>query len=70
MNYLLLIGREKLLRNITLTVTLLGVVLFVVLTYLYSTVGAAVAVVILNAAFALSYFTAARRCTVPEISEK
>ena len=69
-NYLLLIGREKLLRNITLTVTLLGVVLFVVLTYLYSTVGAAVAVVILNAAFALSYFTAARRCTVPEISEK
>ena len=32
--------------------------------------GAAVAVVILNAAFALSYFTAARRCTVPEISEK
>ncbi len=69
-NYLLLIGREKLLRNITLTVTLLGVVLFVVLTYLYSTVGAAVAVVILNVAFALSYFTAARRCTVPEISEK
>ncbi len=69
-NYLLLIGREKLLRNITLTVTLLGVVLFVVLTYMYSTVGAAVAVVILNAAFALSYFTAARRCTVPEISEK
>ena len=69
-NYLLLIGREKFLRNITLTVTLLGVVLFVVLTYLYSTVGAAVAVVILNAAFALSYFTAARRCTVPEISEK
>ena len=69
-NYLLLIGREKLLRNITLTVTLLGVVLFVVLTYLYSIVGAAVAVVILNAAFALSYFTAARRCTVPEISEK
>lgn len=69
-NYLLLIGREKLLRNITLTVTLLGVVLFVVLTYLYSTVGAAVAVVILNVAFALSYFTAARRCSVPEISEK
>ena len=62
-NYLLLIGREKLLRNITLTVTLLGVVLFVVLTYLYSTVGAAVAVVILNAGFALSYFVAARRCS-------
>ena len=69
-NYLLLVGQEKLLRNITLTVTLLGVVLFVVLTYLYSTVGAAVAVVILNAAFALSYFTASRRCAVPEISEK
>ena len=69
-NYLLLIGREKLLRNITLTVTLLGVVLFVVLTYLYSTVGAAVAVVILNAAFALSYFTAARRCTVQKKTKK
>ena len=65
-NYLLLIGREKLLRNITLTVTLLGVVLFVVLTYLYSTVGAAVAVVILNAGFALSYFVAARRCSKEE----
>jgi PST family polysaccharide transporter len=65
-NYLLLIGREKLLRNITLTVTLLGVVLFVVLTYLYSTVGAAVAVVILNAGFALSYFVAARHCSKVE----
>ena len=65
-NYLLLIGREKLLRNITLTVTLTGVVLFVVLTSLYSTVGAAVAVVILNAGFALSYFVAACRCSKEE----
>jgi len=61
-NYLLLVGREKLLRNITLTVTLFGVALFVTLTSLYSTTGAAVAVVILNAAFACSYFIAAKYC--------
>ncbi len=62
LNYLMLVGREKLLRNITLTVTLVGVVLFVLLTKLYGTVGAAVAVVILNAGFAVSYFVAAKRC--------
>lgn len=61
-NYLLLIGREKLLRNITSTVTLVGVVLFTVLTYLFGAVGAAVAVVILNAGFAMSYFVASRHC--------
>lgn len=61
-NYLLLIGQEKLLRNITSTVTLVGVVLFTVLTYLFGAVGAAVAVVILNAGFAMSYFVASRHC--------
>ena len=61
-NYLLLVGREKLLRNITLTVTLIGVVLFVVMTSLYETTGASLAVVLINAGFAISYFIAARRC--------
>jgi len=69
-NYLLLIGREKLLRNITISVTLVGVLLFVVLTKLYDTTGAAVAVVILNAGFALSYFIAAKCCPTPETVEK
>ena len=69
-NYLLLIGREKLLRNITLTVTLLGVVLFTVLTYLHGAVGAAVAVVILNIGFAVSYLIAARSCPEPETTRK
>ena len=64
-NYLLLVGKEKLLRNITLTVTLIGVVLFVVMTYMFNTTGAAVAVVLVNAGFALSYFIAARRCPSP-----
>ena len=61
-NYLLLVGQEKLLRNITLIVTLLGVVLFTVLTFLFGAIGAAVAVVILNAGFAMSYFVASRHC--------
>jgi len=61
-NYLLLVGQEKLLRNITLIVTLLGVVLFTALTYLFGATGAAVAVVILNAGFAMSYFVASRHC--------
>jgi PST family polysaccharide transporter len=65
-NYLLLVGREKLLRNITLIVTLFGVALFVTLTTLYDTTGAAVAVVILNAAFAISYFIAAKHCASQE----
>ncbi len=64
-NYLLLVGKEKLLRNITLTVTLIGVVLFVVMTYMFNTTGAAVAVVLVNAGFAISYFIAARRCPSP-----
>lgn len=65
-NYLLLIGQEKLLRNISLAITLFGVVLFVVLTYLYGMYGAAAALVLLNAAFAVSYFVAARRRQIHE----
>lgn len=65
-NYLMLVGQEKLLRNITLAVTLAGVALFVTLTILFDTTGAAIAVVILNAAFAISYFIASKRCAMAE----
>lgn len=59
-NYLLLVGRERLLRNITLVVTVLGILLFVLLTWLFGATGAAVAVVVLNAGFAISYFIASK----------
>lgn len=59
-NYLLLVGQERLLRNITLIVTLLGILLFVLLTYFYGATGAAVAMVVLNAAFAVSYYVGSR----------
>ena len=60
-NHLLLIGGERLVRNITFCVTGGGLVLLVVMIRLYNETGAAISMVIINAVFALTYFIAAKR---------
>ncbi len=60
-NHLLLIGKEKLVRNITFCVTGAGLLLLVVMIRLYNETGAAITMVIINAVFALAYYIAAKR---------
>lgn len=60
-NYLLLIGKEKLVRNITFCVAAAGCALLVVLIKLFNEMGAAVSMVIINASLALSYVIAAKK---------
>lgn len=60
-NHLLLIGEEKLVRNITFCVTGAGLLLLVVMIRLYNETGAAITMVIINAVFALAYYIAAKR---------
>ena len=60
-NHLLLIGKEKLVRNITFCVTGGGLLLLVAMIHFFKETGAALTMVMVNAAFALSYFIAAKR---------
>ena len=60
-NHLLLIGKEKLVRNITFCVTGCGVLLLVAMIHWFDEMGAAFTMVIVNATFALSYFVTAKR---------
>ena len=60
-NHLLLIGKEKLVRNITFGVTGGGLLLLVVMIHWFDETGAALTMVMVNAAFALSYYIAAKR---------
>lgn len=60
-NHLLLIGKEKLVRNITFCVTGGGLLLLVAMIHFFNETGAALTMVMVNAAFALSYFIAAKR---------
>jgi PST family polysaccharide transporter len=60
-NHLLLIGKEKLVRNITFCVTGGGLLLLVGMIHWLDETGAAITMVIVNATFALSYFIAAKR---------
>ena len=60
-NHLLLIGKEKLVRNITFCVTGGGLLLMIAMIHWYNETGAALTMVIVNAMFALSYFIASKR---------
>ena len=60
-NHLLLIGKEKLVRNITFFVTGGGLLLLILMIHLYNETGAAITMVVINAVFALSYFIASKR---------
>ena len=60
-NRLLLIGQERLVRNITFAVSGGGLVLLLVMIHFYAETGAAIAMVVVNAAMALSYFVASKR---------
>ncbi len=60
-NHLLLIGKEKLVRNITFCVTGGGLLLLVGMIHWFDETGAALTMVIVNATFALSYFIASKR---------
>lgn len=59
-NQLLLIGKEKLVRNITFCVTVLGLFILVLMVHRYKEIGAAISMVIINAILALSYFIASK----------
>ncbi|MCQ2321747.1 MAG: flippase [Bacteroidales bacterium] len=60
-NYLLLIGKEKLVRNITFCVSAVGCALLVVLIRLYNERGAAIAMAVINASLALSYYVTVKK---------
>lgn len=60
-NHLLLIGKEKLVRNITFCVTGGGLFLLIGMIYWLDEIGAAVTMVIVNATFAISYFIASKK---------
>ena len=60
-NHLLLIGKEKLVRNITFCVTGGGLLLLVAMIHWFDEMGAAFTMVIVKAMLALSYFVAAKR---------
>lgn len=59
-NHLLLIGKEKLVRNISFGVTGSGLLLLVFMVYRYHEIGASLSMVIINAILALSYYIASR----------
>lgn len=60
-NHLLLIGKEKLVRNITFCVTGGGLLLMVAMIHWFDETGAALTMVFVNAIFAFSYFVASKR---------
>lgn len=60
-NHLLLIGEEKLVRNITFCVTGGGLLLLLLMIRLFNETGASLTMVIVNASFALSYFIASKK---------
>ena len=59
-NHLLLIGKEKLVRNITFCVIGSGFVLLIVMIRWFNETGAAITMVIVNMALAFSYFVATK----------
>jgi len=59
-NHLLLIGKEKLVRNITFCVIGSGFVLLIVMVRWFNETGAAITMVIVNMALAFSYFVATK----------
>lgn len=60
-NYLLLIGKERLVRNITFCVAGFGFLLLLILIKYFNETGAALTMVIVNMLYALSYFIAAKK---------
>ena len=60
-NHLLLVGKEKLVRNISFIVTGFGVVFLTIMIKLFDELGAAFSMVIVNALYALSYYVAAQK---------
>ena len=60
-NHLLLIGKEKMVRNISFCISGGGVLLLVVMVKWLNETGAAITMVVINATYALSYFVASKR---------
>ena len=63
-NHLLLLGKEVLVRNITICISCVGILLLFIMIRRYSSIGAAVSMVTINASMALSYFIAAKIVSV------